>query len=143
MTTIATDGKSMAGDGLSVDGGGLICSQAVVKVHRLRDKSIVGLAGTPFQIKPMVDWLNAGAKPASLPNMGDQNWDVLHLKRDGTIVSYGSNGHSTVEEAPAAVGSGCDIAIGAMMAGASPKKAVGIACHRHTGSGGTITEISL
>lgn len=47
------------------------------------------------------------------------------------------------QEVPAVTGSGGAIALGAMLAGATPAQAVAIAIQRDTGSGGQITVETL
>lgn len=130
----------MAGDGRSVDPGGVICSDNVVKVRRLKDGSILGVAGTPFQIEPLVEWMDG--RRTKFPELED-DWDALRLMPDGSVRSYGVGGQFTLELVPAAVGSGGDIALGAMLAGCDPASAVDWACERHSGCGGTIIEESL
>jgi ATP-dependent protease HslVU (ClpYQ) peptidase subunit len=139
MTTIACDGKSMASDGRSTDEGGLICSESVVKVRRLKDGRIFGLSGTPFDLDNIERWFNEGGE---FPEVGEQ-FDVLLLDKDGCVYCYDRKGDCTEEMLPAAIGSGCELAIGAMEAGATPAEAVRIACKRHNGSGGKITVLSL
>lgn len=140
MTTIATDGKTMAGDGRSCDAGGLICSETIVKVRKLRDGRIFGHSGRPYDIDKIETWLNGGGE---MPAVDEDNFDLIVLEADGQAYCYDHRGGRTPEMLPAAIGSGIDLAIGAMEAGASPEHAVRIACKRHSGSGGKITVLSL
>jgi ATP-dependent HslUV protease subunit HslV len=136
MTTIACDGKSMAGDGRSRDAGGLICSESIAKVRRLKDGRIFGLAGNPYDLNAIEAWLNDGGE---FPQIDKDNFDLLVLEADGRAYSYSPRGGRSEQLLPAGAGSGIDLAIGAMEAGASAEEAVRIACKRHAGSGGKIT----
>jgi ATP-dependent protease HslVU (ClpYQ) peptidase subunit len=137
VTVIATDGRTMAGDGLSKDRGGLICNDKVQKVRRLKDRRIMGVAGNPFDIDALEEWLNNGGDFPTLQN--DEEFDLLVLELDGRVFSYAKHGRRSEELVPIAIGSGTDLAVGAMEAGASPEEAVSIACRRHTECGGEIT----
>lgn len=140
MTTIACDGHWMAADGLSRDAGGLICSTTIRKVRRLKDGRIFGMAGTPFDIDKLEIWLNEGG---DFPSVDEDNFDCLLLDLDGRVWCYNERGNRSEEMLPAAVGSGTDLAVGAMEHGATPKEAVEIACKRHSESGGTIICLAL
>lgn len=139
MTCVATDGWTMAGDGLSHSAEGLICSLDVTKVRRLKDGRIFGLAGSPFDLDPVEQWLNDGG---DFPQV-NHDFDLLVLEPDGKVYSYNEEGYRTLELLPAAIGSGTDLAIGAMEAGAAPLAAVAIACKRHNGCAGTIISLAL
>lgn len=138
MTTIATDGQSMAADGL-VTSGGTIFGRNAVKVHKLKDGRIVGIAGCANYIKPFLAWLAEGGE---LDDIGD-DFEALVLNKDGTCFSYDHKGRSLQEELPTASGSGREIALGAMAVGASPEEAVKAACQRDTSTGGTVMVHSL
>jgi ATP-dependent protease HslVU (ClpYQ) peptidase subunit len=139
MTTIATDGKSMAGDGL-VTGTEAICSKSFRKVRRLPDGRLVGVAGSAFQIEPFFAWLESGGEP---PKLADDNFEALVLRPDGTCLCYDSECRSITEDLPTAIGSGRNFAIGALDAGLTAESAVQIACARDCRSGGLITVIHL
>lgn len=137
MTTIATDGRSMAGDGQS-DVSGTILNGAAAKVTRLSDGSLFGMSGTSWDRTAVTEYLeNGGTKPKTDRMM------ALVLRPDGTILYFNEKMTQSVIMAPAAVGSGMDFAIGAMECGASPEDAVGAACRRDTSSGGKITVLHL
>ena len=138
MTTIATDGKSMAGDGL-VTSNGTIFGRSFVKVVRLKDGRIAGAAGSAFYLAPFFAWLESGG---DAPELGE-HFDGIVLSPDGSCRTYDEKCRSIPEETPSAVGSGREIAIGAMMASASPMKAVTIAAERDSGTGGTIVSLTI
>lgn len=138
MTTIATDGKSMAGDGL-VTSEGVVFGSKFIKVEKLPDGRIAGACGSAYFIGPFLSWLTNGG---DFPEL-DDSFEALVLSLDGTCRSYDHKGRSIEEELPVASGSGRQLAIGAMLAGAGPAKAVEIAAARDLGTGGKIIEITL
>jgi ATP-dependent protease HslVU (ClpYQ) peptidase subunit len=141
MTTVATDGKSMAADGLSLDGDGLICSLIIRKARRLKDGRVMGAAGNPFDLDALEQWLNEGGDFPELQD--DEEFDLLVLETNGSVFSYAKLGRRSSELLPIAIGSGRELAVGAMEAGATPFEAVEIACKRHNGSGGKIIAFDL
>jgi ATP-dependent protease HslVU (ClpYQ) peptidase subunit len=137
VTTIATDGRSMAGDGLVHDHCDVIVNTAHRKVHRLQDGRLAGGAGNSFDVTAWVGWLNGG-KTADCPIESDR-FSGLILNTDGSVLWVDHKGREELSPVPCSVGSGQDLAYGAMEAGASPEEAVRIACRRDIFSGGTIT----
>ena len=133
MTTIATDGKSMAGDGLCI-GNGLVHGTSVRKVFLLSDGRIVGIAGCAYTPGAFVPWLESGGDKPDLPEC----FEALVLHPNGRCQSYNEKCFAMDQEVPAVTGSGGAVALGAMLAGKSPEEAVAIACLRDTGTGGTI-----
>lgn len=138
MTTIATDGRSMAADGLVRDHCDVIVNTAYKKVHRLGDGRIVGGAGSSFDIASWVAWVVAG-KHGDCP-IQDDRFGALILNTDGTVFWVDHKGREVLTPTPCSVGSGHEIAIGALDAGATPGEAVAIACRRDIHSGGEIME---
>jgi len=137
MTTIATDGETMAGDGL-VTSGGTIFGRNCVKVFKLKDGRLVGIAGSCHDVEPFLEWLeNAGDKPSL-----NENFEALVLLPSGVCLAYDERCRAIEEETPTATGSGREIALGAMAVGATAEEAVKAACERDTRSGGTITVLS-
>lgn len=141
MTTIATDGTSMAADGLRLHGDTIVTTRAE-KIRRLSDGRIVGTSGDVSFGMIMIEWLEHGGDVPTFPSGADCG-TVLVLNTDGTASMYDSYGKEMPAELPAAIGSGMDLAIGAMEYGASPKEAVEIACRREVGSGGVISVVFM
>jgi ATP-dependent protease HslVU (ClpYQ) peptidase subunit len=133
VTTIATDGKSMAGDGL-VTGNGLKHSMACRKVFRLADGRIAGFCGSSYNVPPFLAWLEHGGDK---PDISD-DFEALVIHHDGRCLSYNSKAVGIEQEVPAVAGSGGAVALGAMLAGASPGQAVAIAAQRDMCTGGTV-----
>lgn len=136
MTVIATDGQSMAGDGLCT-GNGLKHSFAVAKVRKLSGGRIVGMCGDTYAFDSFVTWIEDGAQLGHPIDLGDE-FEALVLHPDGSVRSYDGKGRTIPQEAPAVAGSGGAIALGAMLHGATPGEAVNIASKRDVHSGGRI-----
>lgn len=138
MTTIATDGKTMAGDGL-ISGGGIRYTEDFQKLFRLNDGSIVGVCGDTHNHQQFIDWLNGDAEAHGM----DGEHAALRLMPDGSVRSYDEKGRWIREAVPTACGSGYALAIGAMEAGATPEQAVHIAARRDTATGGKISVMKI
>lgn len=137
MTTIATDGKTMAGDSLTT-GGGYVCRFAP-KVFKAPDGRIFGGCG------PVVDCLKFQSHMMSggdQPTLSD-DFSALILNPDGTVDWIDKDFVPVRHIVPYAIGSGCEIATGALLAGASPAESVAIAMQRDTKTGGDITVEAL
>lgn len=141
MTTIATDGRSMAGDGQCCDHTGSIVNTSKRKVVRLTDGRIAGAAGNSFDIASWIGWLNGG-KDGACPVVEDVFVGLI-LNLDGSVSWVDWKGRETAAPTPCAVGSGQNYALGALEFGASPEAAVAIACRRDPYSGGDIAVESL
>lgn len=137
MTTIATDGRTIAADGLVVSGNDVVVAFGRTKLVRLADGSILGFAGTAVEQEVFAAWLNDGGKR---PKLGA--FEALRLMNDGSLLRYAQVLDPLPAEFPAAVGSGSDLALGAMLAGVSPQQAVEIAASRDIATGGTIAVMS-
>lgn len=134
MTTIATDGKSMAGDGL-VNCGGTITDTEFAKVRRLSDGSIVGFAGSVYDVETFLFWMENGQ---SSELKLSENFCALHVTGAG-VFSFDNRGQRIAEPVRATTGSGGDFALAAMDCGLTPEQAVQMACARDIHSGGKIT----
>lgn len=124
----------MAADGLVVSSG-TVFGRNATKIYRLNDGRIVGVAGRANCAKPFLTWLEEGGDKPEI----DDDFEALVLKSDGSCTSYDSKCRELDEELPTATGSGREIALGAMAAGASPEGAVQVACDLDTNTGGKIT----
>lgn len=143
MTTIATDGRTMAGDGRACQGDE-VASDGRRKLTRLDDGSVVGMAGDSAGGELVLDWLKRGGKREDVPNVdpGDFEVVVLRLYPDGRLRYLSAPFLVELEvDAPFAIGSGKKYARGAMLAGASPVEAVRIAALVDIGTGGDVLEL--
>ena len=137
MTTITCDSKSMAADGL-ITSNDLILQEDAVKIFRLDDGSLVGFAGNTYNWQSVIDYFNDCIKMTSNPSWPEVtgNHAILRLMPDGKAYTYDNKGRKWPRPTPTAIGSGRDYAMGAMLAGASPAKAVFFASKLDTHSGG-------
>lgn len=143
MTTIATDGKSIAGDGVRIIDD-VIVARGAPKVHRLPDGRVIGFSGTTHAIDVVLAWLVAGAAEEDKPKLeGDSNVVRLLVLSSSGRVEYATTPNLAFLEleAPAAIGSGSDLALGAMGAGASARAAVDVAARFDIATGGVILEL--
>jgi ATP-dependent protease HslVU (ClpYQ) peptidase subunit len=134
VTTIATDGKTLAADGLVTDQETIVSTNAS-KVRRLPSGDVVGVAGKLVDTITFARWLKDGER--GKPDVWDKS-EALLLRADGAVFWIDSDGHFAEAPRIAAIGSGAVFALAAMDAGAGPKEAVEIACRRDIHSGGTI-----
>ena len=131
MTTIATDGKTIAAESRSI--GSFIVQGDVKKLYRLKDGRVAGTCGASWATEVFIQWMNGeGEKPVIEDGFG-----ALVLGEEVTF--YCSKLSPLIVKPPYAIGSGCEFAMGAMLAGKSPKEAVKIAIKLDEGSGGKIT----
>lgn len=145
MTCIATDGKTIAADSRSCIGD-LIVTDAAVKLARGKDGSVLGIAGDAGTSALVREWFEKGADVRTIPKIlptdkdGNPAFEGLALRPDGRV-DFLDNSFTFVEFAiPAAVGSGTEIALGAMLAGKSPVDAIALAATRVATVGGEVVE---
>jgi ATP-dependent protease HslVU (ClpYQ) peptidase subunit len=127
----------MAADGLLATEAGTIAEFDAEKIVRLKDGSLLGVSGDYPALHALAAFLNG--EKEEVEACGD-NWEVLRLMPDGSGLYY-CDKHPTFGVAsswPAVIGSGGDLALGAMLAGATPEQAVEIAAQRNIETGGTI-----
>lgn len=139
MTTIATDGKTMASDSRATSGD-VIVGRRVKKLWKLEDGTIIGGAGTQTQILKFVEWFQKDDDSPPPKKLNDLM--VLVLYPDGKIDQF-EGGVFLPTEAPAAIGTGWISALTAMDMKATPAQAVKMAIKRDVYSGGPIQVLSL
>lgn len=141
MTCIATDGKSMAGDGM-IHSDNIVVHRAFAKVLYLDDGRVCGMAGDTTDMALLLAWLNKGAPFDTIPKLQPDSVDALILSSDGTVQMVDDRCVLNFYAVPAAIGSGREVARGAMWMGASPVKAVECAAALCTNVGGAIVELT-
>ena len=140
MTTIAVDTNGVIAADSRATRNHEIASWQARKIEVVRHASggcIYALSGEDAMTKPAIKWHQDGAEPAKVPKGDpDTSWTLLVIEKDGLIFIYGDKSPYPLEvRAPYTMGSGRDFAMGAMLAGASAKEAVEIACSRDVWSG--------
>lgn len=133
MTTICTDGETMAADTL-ITGRGLKHG-TFSKLTRANDGSIIGLVGSPFDLDSFVEWFNGDRKE---PWSADEDVEILVLSPSGVIQCFNYLGRSFVCTAPQAIGSGAAVAYGALAVGVSPRQAIEVATQHDMATGGAV-----
>lgn len=147
MTTVATDGHSMAADSRATDATSM-CS--VTKLRRI-DGWLVGFAGGVADGAALLRRLGrAGVDPVSALKdwcadgaLDDAQAALLLCSPRGRIYLYegGASEPWRVQDRVAAIGSGGPVALGAMLAGVEPGEAVRIAAKVDPSTGGRVRVI--
>lgn len=146
MTTIATDGRTIAADGLACIGNEIVqwdCPKIVVREGR-----IYALTGSDALGRAAIEWHIAGADPSKLPVAGrDATWSLIVI--DGPLPIRTATRYTEAMPypdlfpLPQAFGSGCEYAMGALLAGASPRESVEIAAKLNCHTGGAIQVVDI
>lgn len=142
MTVIACDGRQIASDSLMCYG-----SERAAQPGRklLREFGrIFAIAGSVIG-KALVHWYMSGAHPDNAPRLGgDAHWQLLVVETDGRMLFFTSAvPYAQPAKAPFTMGIGAAYAMGAMLAGASAKRAVEIACELEVYCGGEIVVFDM
>lgn len=140
MTTIATDGKSMAGDSRGCANNVIRCDNEQ-KLYRLTDGRIIGFCGTAGAARDYIAWLEDAAG-GDKPKIED-DFSALVLTPEGVVQVHCNCALPDNTDLPVTIGSGGAIALGAMLAGASPEEAVAISAQRDPFTGGKTTVLHL
>lgn len=139
MTTVAIRGGYIAAD-RQLDGW-----MSAGKLFRLKDGSILAGAGNYDDVIEVVKWMNEGGKEDKHPDLGDKETGFLLLRSDGKAFWLTVPFLRPVEvlDEFIAIGSGAGVALGAMAAGASAKRAVEIASRfdNQTGNGVNVIRV--
>lgn len=133
MTTIFADAKS----------GVMVCDSKcssdsewfpMTKVYR-HDGALLGLSGSVRDAVAWIKWYTDG-KRDKMPKV--DSFTGLVLRKEGLFCVSSDGFEMLIEREFHGIGSGGGIAVGAFMAGASPKRAVEIACRVDAMSGGDV-----
>jgi len=135
MSTVAWDGKNISAD-KQVTAGTLKFSVGT-KLRLISDGRVCGGTGTYTDLDLFVEWVEHGK--AFEP---DDDFEALVVSKDGAHL-YDVRLRPIPVQAPFAIGSGSDFAIGAMAAGASASKAVGIATQYNPNTGFGVDSIRI
>ena len=137
MTTLAYRDGVIAGDSLTWDGN--TCNGMIKKCGVMADGSLWGYAGTVAYLDKIRLWL---ACPLGDPPECKDS-ELLIVLRDGRVRSWEAEAWCDIEAPFRALGSGADVARGAMAMGASAEQAVKIAADLDAFTGGPIISFSL
>ncbi len=145
MTTIVTDGKTIAADGRALMGFE-VTGATVRKLRYVRPGMIVAFCGRVAFMDAVCLWLAAGAEPNMVPRPAADadGWSALALtaewplRRINSICPY-----FEPVRAPFGDGAGGDAALAAVLAGRTPREAVEIVASRWTHTGGEIVALDI
>jgi ATP-dependent protease HslVU (ClpYQ) peptidase subunit len=142
MTTIATDGKTMAAD--TQMSGGYIDRINAVKVGRNSLGMLFGAAGCAEDAADFMLMMKELSAQRPMPRLkhGHEytDFDAL-VVFEGKVYWYGVNGVPVLVGSPAAIGSGQKFAMAAMLCGKTPREAVEIAMLLDQDTGGGVIEV--
>ena len=143
MTVIASDGITIAADGRTITGHSEIARGSVRKIRIHRGK-IFALSGMAALFDALVDWYSAGALPKDAPTIAsDATWTLIVIDGGGPKLFTHRVPYEDRLTYPITFGCGCDYAMGAMLAGASPERAVEITCEKEAFCGGEIQVVNI
>jgi ATP-dependent protease HslVU (ClpYQ) peptidase subunit len=138
MTTVAANLEGMASDSFIADGSRAKKIRIVtLSAYGLTGQAVVGYAGGLYYAELLVKWVEEGCRGMCPPwddnfKMDDDDkasdTELLILHRKGLFTMDGRGLFVPVHHMYHAIGSGQDVALGAMFHGHSPIEAVDAAC---------------
>ena len=142
MTTIACDGKTVVADGQMTAGSEIL--DLTKKKLRVSGAGILGFTGTSALQNVIFDWFENGSDPSKIDGaMKEMDWTLAVFKVDAAYYYKNNCPYPISMPYPIAFGNGQELATGAMLAGASARRALEIACARDIMTGGEILELPL
>lgn len=136
MTTVATDGRTLAVD--SQWTGQFSCPGGMSKVL-YHDGHIYGACGVDSSIYKFFEWVKAGQPPERpMINMGEADMSAIELTPTGRLFIWYSDLTRVPGPIPYALGSGGGFAMAAMLSGKDPRAAVKIAAQLDPHTGGAV-----
>ena len=141
MTTIAWDGDTLAADRRV--SYGTISDAKVTKISKTK-KGLCGAAGVTSMCAAFRRWFEAGEKgdPPYMGKDGDTATGFI-IRPDGTRIMYDQHGWYKTDPGPFAMGSGFEVALGAMAQGAAADKAVQVAAEFDGSTGNEVDTLRL
>lgn len=136
MTTIAWDGENFVADKQTTKGS---LRGSISKIYEVRDGFFIAGCGDMEEIALVIDWIRKGSKKKNKPEIDCSEFLLLD-KKDKSCYHMSSKLVMIPSNIPAAIGSGGDFAMGAMLAGVNAIQAVEIASKLdvYTGEGYTV-----
>lgn len=142
MTTIATDGITIAADSKRCAGGEVVdlCTTKI----RIKGRAVFALTGDFAVYDAAIDWYLQGADPTKVPSAGKNvNWSLLAIDENGLRRYTPETPYPDPFGYPQAFGSGCSYALAALKLGKSPKEAIELASSLDIYTGGPIQVINI
>lgn len=143
MTTIATDGVTIAADGLRCAGSSII-SKTEKKI-RVRDGRVFAFTGIYAAFEPAIEWYLAGHEAGKQPVADkDDSWSLIVIQKDRVLRKFSSSAPWCEDfPYPQAFGIDCDFALAAMLSGKTPAEAIDLAAEHNVYTGGEIMVINI
>lgn len=143
MTTIATDGRTIAADGLRCAGSSII-SKTEKKI-RIRDGRVFAFTGLCAAFEPAIAWYLDGHEAGKQPVAEkDDSWSLIVIEKDRVLRKFSSSAPWAEEfPYPQAFGIDSDFAYAAMFSGKTPAEAVALAAEHNVYTGGEIMVVDI
>lgn len=145
MTTIAWDGKTLAGD-RRITANGVVNTEST-KVHKRKDGALIGISGELCTSSEFVRWFMKGEKgkkpPLKAMATSELAASAIIIRPNGTVEAHDQDGWHVVESSRYAIGSGGNFAMVAMKCGAFADRAVEIAAEFDVYTGSKVDCVSL
>lgn len=128
MTTIAWDGKTLAADRRVNFGTASFATTQ--KIYRRKDGALIGGIGGTGICSEYIRWFLAGEKGKTSPKLRDADGKdtiMIIVYPSGKLEMRDDDGRYEITADKTAIGSGGEVALGALMAGATALEAVAIA----------------
>ena len=139
MTTVVWDGKSLAADSQVTTGS---VRGTAHKLAKSKAGFLVAGCGDWPTVKMWINWVLAGMPPEQQPSSVSETSILIVDPRGRPTLFADTPVASPLPRKQWAIGSGADIALGAMAAGADARAAVKIACKLDVYSGGKIVVLT-
>jgi len=138
MTTIAIRGGVVAADSqVTADGLRAGSTAKIIK----RGQAVAGFTGKCIGGQAFLDWFSSGMQGDAPLELMDGTTGVIVSPGNPLLIAHEEGWERRWVDCEG-FGSGGDIALGAMLAGATVEEAVRLACTRDTRSGGPITVLT-
>jgi hypothetical protein len=142
MTTIATDGVTVASDSMRVCGHEII--DLSTKKIKVRGGYVFAFTGDFGIFEPAIEWFLAGHEADRAPKpIKDGNWRLLVFHHDRLMGYTDTMPYGEPWPYPQAFGSGAEYAMAAMHLGKSPSEAVELAARFNVYTGGPIQVVNI
>lgn len=131
----------MAADSRVANEEGLIIDEKCQKISKIRG-DIIGCEGNDSYITQFLEWYQQGRDPEKRPeNIESGEFGAVVLTGEGRLIKYFAECYPIEHNSEfITLGSGGEIAVGAMAQGASPYEAVRTASQFNVWTGGEIVE---
>lgn len=143
MTTVAWDGKRLAADRKITTCGGIHdCN--MTKIVKRKDGSLCGVGGSTALAFAFQKWFLKGGK-GKLPLLkdGDADINAIVISPQGKLTVYDPSGYFEADAPFYAIGTGYELALGAMAMGAEADTAVRVASQFDSKTGNIVDVLEL